>query len=169
MNDVLFSIFWRSKLEERRNISDERESRRYNQIWQGSSDPPCRIAWQAPICRLIFLFIVHISVFVIGMSLFRIRPTSESGTHVYSLERARTRGAFKHGWSATKPLRARNICYLRKTQPYCVFRIEDTHTSGGRGRAKASCWDRTESCNCSLNLSVPMKICTNKDDTQCSA
>jgi len=62
------------------------------------------------------------------MSLFRIRPASESGTNVYSLERARTRGAFKHGWSATKPLRARNICYLKKTQPYCVFHIGDTHT-----------------------------------------
>lgn len=61
------------------------------------------------------------------MSLFRIRPASESGTHVYSLERARTRGAFKHGWSATKPLRAGNICYLKKTQPYCVFHIGDTH------------------------------------------
>jgi hypothetical protein len=55
----------------------------------------------APICPLIFLFIVHISVFVIGMSPFRIR--SESGTPVCSPERARTRGASKHGPSATKP------------------------------------------------------------------
>jgi len=92
------------------------------------------------------------------MSLFRIRPASESGTHVYSLERARTRGAFKHGWSATKPLRACNICYLKKTQPYCVFHIGDTHT--GWLRLYGESYDRSLDLWANENVQIKQMYAT---------
>lgn len=135
MNGALFSIFW--------HLFRLREEHLYWKNFKGIIKS-CRNfgpsllnrMTSADLRRLIFLFIVHISVFVIGMSLFRIRPDSKNGTHVCPLERTRTRGAFKHGWRATKPLRVRNICYLKKTQTYCAFHVGDIHIGklSSRGR-----------------------------------
>lgn len=125
-NGALFSIFWRLFKLEKAEISLSKENSRG--IIKSDRDLGPSLSnrmTSSDLSSNLFIHRTYKCICYWDEPLSRIRPGSESRTHVYSLERAR--GAFKHGWSATKPLRARNICYLKKTQSYCVSHIRDIH------------------------------------------